>query len=381
MKSIIAKMLLFVLVTSLFSTAILIVSADRVGDDGVGKYVDIDIVGGGAVTVTKLSSYDQFESPYTDDMEPIHIKVGAGDVMLEAESDDEGNWAFDHWNIIDGQQGNLPDEVDGSEVSSIVFKTSKGVTGVEAVFSEVRHITVRAYGPGNIEWDTTTLSDGELIVPVEVGDSSPVFSWVATGTGHISSVIIDSVYQSSISDTSYQFEYVAIDHTISVIFSYPGEATVLGEDGAIAFLNEEGSLTFSNPGEGGIATGGPLDFPEGTSILLWEISGVNWEDWAFYDGGYVIIGITLEGGARPQHMYTVESIDQLEILNSDVDNDGDIDHDDMVLMARALSNKEEGIGREYDPIYDVDENGVLNQDDLETLQANMGTSLEEFEIE
>jgi hypothetical protein len=115
--------------------------------------------------------------------------------------------------------------------------------------------------------------------------------------------------------------------------------------------------------------------------LLWEISGVNWEDWAFYDGSYVIIGITLEGGARPQHMYTVESIDQLEILNSDVDNDGDIDHDDMVLMARALSNKEEGIGREYDPIYDVDGNGVLNQDDLETLQANMGTSFEEFEIE
>lgn len=343
-KSIIATLLL-VLAFSATATNIRLVQAD---EGGTGKFLTIAIEDGGYVKATKVESGETWYFYPADP--PMTEKVGAGTVELEAFASD--GWEFSCWG----------EDLTGAE-NPTDYKTEK-YGYVVAVFEELTHtITAIAIGPGTIN------GEPELTVEVEHGGASPTFEFAPTDPAlyHITSIKVDNNYTSY--TTSYAFpDPITSDHNIVVTFDDIGTAAVHAGIGVESFVDSIASLILDDT-DGGTVIGISLDFPEGTSLYLYDIT----TDATDADG-LILLAFQLNG-LTPVAVYKGDSADA---LYSDVDKDGDVDGTDVSLIANAI--KSTTPGGEYLADYDVDRNGVLDEDDIHTVNENKGATLTELDF-
>jgi len=336
--------LLLVLAFSVTATNILFVQADA---GGTGKFLTIGIVGEGYVNATKVKSgqYWTFSDNGTE-------KVGAGTILLEAFAYD--GWGFSCWG------GDLTGNLNPTE-----YETQK-YGYVEAIFAKTYTINATAIGPGTINGTKS------LMVEVEHGGDSPTFVFAPENVSlyDISLIKVDNNYTSY--TTSYAFpDPITSDHDIVVTFDDIGIATVPDDINVESFIDSIASMILDDT-EGGTVIGIALPFPEGTSLFLYEIT-TNATD----ADGWILIAIQLNG-QEPVAVYRHDSPDA---LYSDVDKDGDVDGTDVSLVANAV--KSTTPGGEYLADYDVNRDGVVNEDDVHTVNENKGATLTalEFEIE
>lgn len=353
--------LLCVLAFGIIATSNFSVSADPIG---IGKFVDVEIVsGGGNVTLTKLSSGET----WSNIVDHLNEKVGAGTVSVQAF--ENGNWKFDHWEVwVEKDDSGIKTNQRTINDPYFEFKTAKGTTFINAVFVEkTLKITATVVSQGGSDYIETFVDNiptqiyDQLLVDVEYGGSKTFeFHPVPDDENHVSAIQVDGYFEPYA--LSYSFTNVQEDHTLTVYFSANGQAYVPPIRGAMVFLNETGSLTFNDPVEG-FATGGPLDFPEGTSIVLWDISTNASND------SYVDLALKFVGDLPDN--FSVFYADSVDALYSDVNGDGLVDNSDHVEVARGLSTA----GRTYDAKFDVNRDGKLDNEDIATVLAYIGTTL------
>ena len=326
------------------------VQADPIG---IGKYVNIRVIEPqyGEVTLTKLSSGETWTTDNTE-----LIKVGAGEVSINAEA--YVGYTFDHW-VVNGKTIND---------QTYYFRTSKGITEVEAYFERTTYyITATAIGSGTINGETL------LVVPVEYNEyCTTTFTFVPDDPegpdgpkNHISSINVDSAY---IGYTEvYAFtDPITSDHSITVNFNEVGNAEVPADENVAVFLDSIASLIFDDT-DGGQAEGTEVRVPEGSSVFLWDIS-TNAED----DDNIITIAIQFDSSAfDPIAVYRAESADA---LYSDVNMDGVVDGTDVSLVAIGIKTTVAS-GAEYDPLLDIDRDFDLDQDDVLTVNKNIGAEL------
>jgi hypothetical protein len=360
--------LLFVLAFGIIAASNFSVSADPIG---IGKFIDIEIVGGGgSVTLTKLSSGETWS---TNDAEPhnqLNEKVGAGTVSVQA--NENGNWEFSYWEVgmEKNENGEIIDPriIDDPSNPYYKFKTAKGTTYIKAIFVEkTLKITATVVSQGGNDYIATLINNvpsqiyDQLVVDVEYNGSKTFdFYPDPLEENHVSAIQVDGYFESYA--LSYSFTNVQEDHTLTVYFSANGQAYVPPIQGAMVFLNEDGSLTFNDPVEG-FATGGALDFPEGTSVILWDIST------NALGNSYVDLALKYVGDL-PEN-FAVYCADSVDALYSDVNGDGFVDNGDHVEVARGLSTS----GRAYNATFDVNRDGELDNEDIATVLACIGTTL------
>ena len=356
-----ATVLLCVLAFGIIATSNFSASADPIG---IGKFVDIEIVGGGGnVTLTKLSSGET----WSNIVDQLNEKVGAGTVSIQAF--ENGNWKFDHWEVwVEKDNSGTKTNQRTINAPYFEFKTAKGTTFIKAIFiDETLKITATVVSQGGNDYIETLVDNiptkiyDQLVVDVEYnGNKTFEFYPVPFDENHISAIQVDGYFESYA--LSYSFTNVQEDHSLTVYFSANGQAYVPPIQGAMVFLNETGSLTFDDPVEG-FATGGALDFPEGTSIVLWDIST------NALGNSYVDIALKFVGDLPDQ--FIVYCADSVDALYSDVNGDGFIDNSDHVEVARGLSTS----GRAYNATFDVNRDGLLDNEDIATVLAYIGTTL------
>ena len=229
---------------------------------------------------------------------------------------------------------------------------------VTAVFTRVYSLNLVQYGIGSVTSDKA----GPYFWGEEV-----TLTFSPINDNHLSSVKDNGVFADLVVTTfttSYTITFME-DHDLVVRFDPDGFATVDPGLDVTVFLSSSGSLTFTDSGVGGTASGEVLSFPMGTSVLFWEI---NAGDWAFYDDNYALIALVSD---RPISIYTADSPDQ---LYSDVNGDGVVNQDDKVEVARAISTS----GRDYIEKYDINRDGKLNQKDINTVKTYLDTDLTEI---
>jgi len=343
-NSISSTILLAILVFSIVAYVTPFAQADY---SGIGKYLTIYTGEGGSVTATKVKSGTAF----LFDQSTAQIKVGAGTVLLKAEALE--GWEFVEWT------GDL-----GDTNSEVEFKTFKYAT-ITAVFREKTHTI------------TASSSEGGSIVPdgsweVNHGDDQTIFFNADSELTHLSSIIVDGVFGSSFNN-SYTFENVVEAHSISVSFSPIGTATVPSGSGVSVFLGEGAGITFVTT-DGGVATGGAQDFPAGTSVVVWELNyGLN-----LFDGGaqvalqYDATGLTID---QELALRLIRG-DTLEALYSDVDGDLDVDGTDVSIIANAVNTNQQP--HWYDPLFDIDNDGEVDNADIHIVNENKGALLEDI---
>jgi len=362
-KTTVATALLMMLAFSALSTNALFAKAK---DEGIGKFLTVEIVGEGSVTATKVQSGETWYFPSS-----ITEKVGAGTVSVEAFASE--GWEFSHWEGDLTGSGNPTDyktEKYGEVVAVFVKKTFT-ITAIVApiyIYPEPRNGYIETSVEGNI-----ITIDVEEDVIVGAGDSQ-TFDFYPDSGYHVSTIMIaDELESKSVAPAdSYLFENVQKDWTMVVFFSLDGEAYVPEvEDGTDMQLDLGGMvrLHFYSTTGGGIVTQQEIILEgelRGTSLLLWAVSiGVSFED---------IVEIALPySGVAPQHVFWGESLDE---LYSDVNADGVVDNTDHVEVARAISTA----GRDYDATYDVNRDGYLNEEDIHTVDANLETTLLELDF-
>ena len=350
-KSIVSAVLLLVLAFSATAINTPLVKAD-VG--GIGKFLTIGIVGEGSVTATKVQSGETWDFPPS-----ITEKVGAGTVLLEAKASE--GWEFSHW------EGDLI----GTSVNPTEYKTEK-YGYVRAVFVKktftitaiVAHEAPNGYIETIVDGNPTQIWD-QLDVTVGYGDSQ-TFSFYPDSGNHVSAIKIDSDF--IVSALSYTFDDVQKDWTIVVFFSADGEAYVPAGSNVPVDLGGSVGLLFESTEGGGIATQASIDLPPllvGTSLILWDVSvGVSFD-------GIVEITLPYLGSETIQQVFRGDSLDA---LYSDVNADGVVDGDDVSDVANAIKSlTPHGL---YDANFDVDRNGVLDENDIHLVNAYKGTTLQ-----
>ena len=360
-KSILALfLLLFLATTVLASSSVRLVTADPVG---IGKWiaVNIDPAGGGSVSVTKLSSLDTFESPYSQD---FLLKVGAGDVKLEAFPN--VGYEFVHWALSDGKF---------IDSSSYTFKTRQGTIEITAVFVEnLFQVTAQVVGQDFGDIILEGVSANSFTIGVAGGSFSPDFSFIADSGYHVSAVSITGLNDQTtefINPTSYEPFVVHQDYVINVYFSQDGFTFVPPGANVNTYFNENVGLHFDNyVGEGEYATGSPVPFPEGWAFFLWDIK-------APIDDDKITTIVVAYDGTLPDdfHIYRSES---LESLACDVNNDGKVDTRDLSLVANALKATQDINAHPYLPIYDTNRDGQLTEDDIHLVQDYRGDRFTEL---
>jgi hypothetical protein len=350
-KSIVSAVLLLVLTFSATAINTPLVKAD-VG--GIGKFLTIEIVGEGSVTATKVQSGETWNFPPS-----ITEKVGAGTILLTAKASE--GWEFSHW------EGDLT----GTSVNPTQYKTEK-YGYVRAVFVK-KTFTITAivapeapngYIETSVDGNPTQIWD-QLDVTVEYGDSQ-TFSFYPDSGNHVSAIKIDSDF--IISALSYTFSDVQKDWTIVVFFSADGEAYVPAGTNVPVDLGDSVSLHFESTEGGGIATQASIDLPPllvGTSLILWDVSvGVSFE-------GIVEIALPYLGTQTIQHVFRSDSLDA---LYSDVNGDGVVNADDVSDVANAIKSlTPNGL---YDANFDVNRDGVLDENDIHLVNEYKGTTLQ-----
>lgn len=343
-KSNLSKAVLVILTLTILTTNILLVNADP---DGIGKYLTINVQGEGYVIATKVNSGEIFLFNSTNNQH----KVGAGTVLLEAVAID--GWKFVEW---------TGDYLTGTS-DSVYFKTVKYAT-ITAVYTEKTYVV------------TASASSGGSITPhgdieVKHGLDQTFEFYPNDSTYHVSSIVVDGFFVPSYANT-YTFYNVTADHTIHIIFSEEGKATVPEGTYVSVFLGAGAGITFADT-DGGLVTGEPEDFPEGSSVIVWELNYT-----ATFSGGAQIIlsyddtNLTLvqEQNLR---LYSGES---LAALYSDVNCDLIVDGEDVSIVANAVNTNQQPDW--YDPLLDVNNDGFVDKEDIHVVNSYKGTLVEDI---
>ena len=338
-----AKTVLIVLTLSILTTNILLVNADP---DGIGKYLTINTQGQGYVTATKTNSGEVFLFNTTNNQH----KVGAGTVLLEAVSDD--GWEFVEWT----------GDYLSSSINPVNFKTEK-YANITAIFREKTYI-ISASSKEN----GSITPDGD--VPVKHGDDQTFIFTADTGYD-ISSITFDGSFVKSYS-TTYTFYNVVTNHNITVSFSEEGTATVPAGNGVSVFLGSGVGLTFTNT-TGGVATGELEDFPENSSVIVWELDyTATFSNGAQISISYDDTGLTLE---QEQGLRLISG-QTLEALYSDVNGDLLVDGEDVSIVANTVNTNQQPDW--YDPHLDINNDGFVDKQDIHIVNTNKGTILEDI---
>ncbi len=335
-KGSIFALVVLVVCILIISSNIPLVQADP---GGIGKFLTIEIVGEGSVTATKVQSGEYWEF-----FENGTEKVGAGTILLEAFADE--GWEFSCW------KGDVTGDLNRTE-----YKTQKYGNVVAIFVRETHTITATAVGPGTINNKTS------LTVEVEHEGASPIFEFAPTDPAlyHITSIKVDNNYTSY--TTSYAFQNVTSDHDIVVTFNDIGIATVPGDINVRSFVDSIASVML-NETDGGTLIGIALPFPNGTALFLYEIT-TNATD----EDGTILLAFQLNG-LTPENVTKGPTADA---IFSDVDNNGYVDGTDVSLVANAVKST---TGSElYFAEYDVNRDGVVNEDDVHTVNENKGATL------
>jgi len=338
------RVVLTILALSILTTNVLLVNADP---DGIGKYLTINVQGEGYVTATKVNSGEIFLFNSTNNQQ----KVGAGTVLLEAVATE--GWEFVEW---------TGDYLTGT-TESVYFKTEKYAT-ITAVFREkIYTITASASEGGSI----TPFGD----VEVKHGTNQVFEFYPIDSTYHVSSIVVDGAFVPSYTNT-YTIYNVVADHTIQIIFSEEGKATVPAGSDVSVFLGAGAGITFANT-DSGLVTGEPEDFPEGSSVIVWELNYT-----ATFSGGaqialsYDDTTLTFEQEDNLR-LYTGES---LAALYSDVNGDLSVDGEDVSIVANAVNTNQQP--NWYDPLLDINNDGFVDQEDVHVVNSYKGTIIEDI---
>ncbi|MEJ2241514.1 MAG: dockerin type I domain-containing protein [Candidatus Bathyarchaeota archaeon] len=337
-------------ITTITTLSILLLSLTAISvqadPDGVGKYLTINVPDGGYVTATKVNSGEVFLFNSTNNQH----KVGAGTVLLEA-------FAIDGWEFVEW----TGDFLTGSE-NPVYFKTEKYAI-ITAVFREKIYTITASSGPnGSI--------DPSGLIEVKYGENK-TFNFGADGGYHVSLIIVDGSYVNSYT-TTYTFYNVTRDHNISVSFSEDGTATVPAGSNVSVFLGSGAGLTFGSTA-GGLATGELEDFPEGSSVIIWELNYT-----ATFSGGAQISLTYNDAGLTLDQELGLQLIagESLEALYSDIDGNMVVEGTDVSIIANAVNTNQQPDW--YDPNLDVNNDGDVDQEDIHIVNSYKGTVLEDI---
>jgi len=368
-KSIKSTVLLTIL---LFSIVTFITPLAQADPGGIGKFVDVEVVGGGGkVILTKISSGETWDTTeYSDHLE--EEKLGAGTVKVEATAYE--NYLFDHWEI-DG----VPVEGEGSDGLWVQFKTSKGTTWVEAYFVKqsftiIAQVIEVESGEFNGTISLSEIGEKKTYWEETVNDGDNLNLWLhSIEDNHVSAISIDGVF-SPLTNPIVLLN-IKKDYTINVFFSEDGYAFVPAGLNVATYFTEGASLQFDETtGATESASGLSLVFPTGWATFLWNIK----TDATDLNDGNVTIALEFTGDA-PTAVYRSESE---EALYCDVNNDGVVDSKDNSLTAIAIKAYEEGStnGKEATTLYDTNRDGDLTQEDLHLIHDYYGTTFDYLEF-
>lgn len=371
-----AVLLLWVLTFSMFSTYTLVAQAAK-SDPTIGKFLTIDFSesssgiadSGCYVIATKVASETEFTFyPYLPKLISSE-RVGAGTVFLEAIT---GNgWTFLEWS----------DNVESQDGNTGYYKSQKDDT-VYATFVRTYTITATVFGQvgsGRIE---TTVENGAYVIPATPAGSSeeipvtageePIFTFIEN-LGEISLLCIDGVFMEP-TGYAYTFEPVYEDHSIDVYFSLDGQAIIpSGADDVPISLGDGVKLTFESLDEGGTAIQNNLlvQYPDlqFSSLILWTV-GTNF---GIVDTVTIVLPLPEGVDVITSVIMAPDTVDGLNALYSDVDEDGEVTQADVNEVAIAISTIANPNGRGYDPAYDVNRDGSLDQADIAMVHDYVGT--------
>jgi hypothetical protein len=346
----------------LFSFAAYITPFAQADRTGVGKFVEIEVIGeGGYVILTKVSSGETWDTrDYIDNL--LYEKVGAGLVTVVPTA--ETGYVFDQW-IVNG--------VPNTEDSELEFKTSKGVTEIDAIFTRIVYtVTVSVFedddhpAGGNIRIPPETGTVSKYFeIPLGIGETIDI-EFVPDGDNHISALSIDGLYVTP--EYLIEAEDMGKDYSIVVFFSTPGFAYIPDGLAGVTYFSQNAGLKFEEA-TGGDAEGESLEFPEDWATFLWDIYTAATDD----ADGIVTILLKFAGTVQLSAVYRSDDINE---LYCDVNNDGVVDGTDNSLVAQAIKTYEQGTIGDYDPLYDVNRDLDLNEEDLHLLHNNYGTILD-----
>jgi hypothetical protein len=333
---------------------------------GTGKYLTINIDGQGSVNALKEKTGESWDFPPLDT-----VKVGAGTVLLTATAAE--GWEFSEWT---GDIANLADPSD----AQTTFKTTK-LAIITAVFVRTQFkIAVTPWGDGAILLNGDSVS-GDIYF--DAGET-PEFTFVPYDDpftpevdNYVSSIKVNENYLTSYVP-SYTFPAIYADQTLDVYFSEEGTAIIPPGDGVV-FLNPDESLVFENAGAGGTATVGDLepsdeqdrnDYAYGSLAAGWIIN---------VDIDFDQVTITLQydpnsipSGVDESDLRLVRG-ETLEAVLCDVNGDLVVNGDDVSDVANAVKHLEW-----YEAVYDVNNDGFVNEDDVHVVNANKGAVLEDI---
>ncbi len=340
-KSIAATVLLLVIILSATAIWTPLVQADT---GGTGKFLTIEIDGEGYVRATKVRSGEIWYFYPAED--PVKVKVGAGTVLLEAFASEDSE--FSHW------EG----DITGS-TPTVDYKTEKYGYVVAVFVKKTYTIIASAVGNGAID------PSGE--VSVEYG-AMPTFDFMPYAGAHISAILVDDVSQSY--STNYTFPPVYSNHEITVYFDPIGTATVTPGTNRVVFLDEEASITIPEVTSQGTVSYENLYFAYGWVAALWEIE-IPVSDVATISLPYDENDLPTGFDESSLRMFKSDSVDA---LYSDVNDDGMIDGDDVSDVANAIKALTLG-DPDFDPILDVNRDGILDESDIHMINDNKGALL------
>ena len=365
-KSIGSAVLLAILLFSFTAYLTPFVQADRIG---VGKFVEIDVIGeGGYVILTKVSSGETWDTRDLEDgsLYSLYEKVGAGLVTVIPIA--ETGYVFDHW---------IVDDVPENTALYLEFRTSKGITEIEAFFTKIGYtVTVSVFkndehpAGGTIKINDNPIESDYFAIPLGLGETIDI-EFIPSGTNHISALSVENLYV--IPELQIVADDRGKDYSIVVFFSSPGSAYVPNGFTGVTYFSQDAGLQFEEATGGVDANGIPLVFPTEWATFLWDIFT------EATDGGDGNVTIVLKfDGIVP--LSAVYRSDKIEELYCDVNNDGVLDGTDNSLVAQAIKTYEQGTIGDYDPLYDVNQDLDLNEADLHFLHNYYGTILDSLEF-
>ncbi len=340
-KSIVA-LLLLVLAFNLTATVLPIQALDP----GTGKFLTIAIAGEGYVIATKVKSGESwnFSLAYPSMTE----KVGAGTVLLEP-------FAAEGYRFVEWIGDVNPDNT---------YKTEK-YGNITAVFEELTHTITASAGPEGF-----IFPEGPQIV-THGADITFTF-YPSDPKYHVSTIVVDDDRLGGF-PTTYTFEDVVEDHTIHAVFDLIGQVSVpAGPGGSFnvdlnAILTTIGSVT-----TGGVILGSSVidEVLPGTAIRLYVI-----EFGTVGASGGIVLAFLVPDGIDPYGLIIVKG-PSWQAIYCDVNYDLEVNGDDVSDVANYIKSTSPN-PPPYNPLYDVNGDGDLNEEDIHFVNDYKGTTLKE----
>jgi hypothetical protein len=225
---------------------------------------------------------------------------------------------------------------------------------------------------GNInELRLELIPDSESVPPFHVSSVKQDNSYISLGDPRLTE-------DTDPNSENYYYEFVLTEkqHTFEVGFSSTDEATVPQGQGVSVLLSPVVGLTFTNS-LGGVVTGEQeLNFPDGTSLIIWRI---DYAANAFT--GEVQIALHYDEPNPPIDETKLKLIcgDSLYALYSDVDGDLDVDGTDVSIVANVVNTNNNGQTDDlYVPELDINNDQAVDKFDLEIVNDNKGASIQDI---